>query len=155
MTRTPIPTASPTPSVTPAALIHITSQILPGATLHQAYSTDLVAAHATGDVTWQALGPLPDGLFLSDSGTLHGRALQTGSFEIRVGAGIAGLPNASNTQDSTSVHLEVTQPAAPLVSLTTLPPAQVGVPYRGALDIVGARRPTPSRSRPARCRPDW
>jgi len=104
----------------------VTTTSVPGATLNQAYSTQLQFTGTTQPVTWQLVsGTLPPGITLSSAGLLAGTPSQLGSFNFSVRV---GLPSQQVFSAPQALTLVVAPPPLTLAP-PSLPGAVVGAPY--------------------------
>ena len=124
-------TAALSVTINPAALV-ITTSSLPAGTVGVAYSQGLSASGGTTPYAWSvASGSLPAGLSLGAGGTISGTPGSAGSssFTVRV------TDSASAT---TTAALSVTiNPAALVITTSSLPAGTVGVAYSQGLSCFG------------------
>jgi hypothetical protein len=108
----------------------ITTTSLPSGVRDVAYSETLEATGGDGTGQWSVVaGAPPDGLTLDVDGTLAGTPTEDGEFTFTVQVEGAG--------QSPSVELTLVIVGPPVVSTTTLPSGQPGVPYEATLEATG------------------
>jgi hypothetical protein len=104
----------------------ITTTSLPSGVRDVAYSETLEATGGDGTGQWSVVaGAPPDGLTLDVDGTLAGTPTEDGEFTFTVQVEGAG--------QSPSVELTLVIVGPPVVSTTTLPSGQPGVPYEATV----------------------
>src|SRR5262249_4955893 len=107
-----------------AGLIITTAETLPDGTTFAAYTAALNAAGGVGPYSWSlTAGALPEGLALSNSGSISGTPTRVGSATITVEAA-----DNSNSKATKSFTISIVAPALGTLSLTnvadTMNPAQ-------------------------------
>jgi hypothetical protein len=116
----------------------ITTTTLPGGTVGQPYNQTLQASGGVGALTWTlSAGSLPALLSLSPAGVISGTPTTagTGTFTVRV----ADTLNQAATQ---TLSIVVSPANAPLtITTTSLPAAQVGLPYNATVQRSGGVAP--------------
>jgi hypothetical protein len=136
--------SAPTPTIAVRALtitiavpLVITTTSLNDGVVGIAYSQTLSATGGNSTYTWSlASGTLPAGLTISPAGVISGTPTTAGNSSFVVQVQDTGTPQQTKTQ-SLSIRM-----AAPLVTtITTLPPANVGVPYNQTLTSTGGIAP--------------
>ena len=136
--------SAPTPTLAVRALtitiavpLVITTTSLHDGVIGVAYSQTLAATDGNSTFTWSlASGILPGGLTISPTGVISGTPTTAGNSSFVVQVQDTGIPQQTKTQ-SLSIRI-----AAPLVTtITTLPPANSGVPYSQTLTATGGIAP--------------
>ena len=119
-------------SVTPRAMLAITTVNLPSATVGVAYSATLAASGGTGTYHWSVAG-LPTGLVLT------GNAIGGTPSALPGNAGLTvTVTDSATTAQTASAPLTLTVNDSPvLIGTTTAPAATVGVPYAVTLAASG------------------
>ena len=122
-------TASATFSINIAApALSITTGALPAGTVGTAYSQTLNATGGTPPYTWRLTSgslPLPGGLTLGSNGSISGTPTTAGSFTFQVTVGDSQQGSASGT-----FTIKI-NPAALVITTTSLPAGTVGTAYTG------------------------
>ena len=112
----------------------ITSTILPGGKVGDAYSTTLTATSTNGAVTWKLIsaGPPAPGLQLVGA-TITGTPTTKGTFDFTVLA-----TDGKGLVDEQPLFIQITDtPKPPLITTTTLPVGTVNVAYQAKLTATG------------------
>jgi hypothetical protein len=116
----------------------VETESLPDGVVGQDYSQSLKAVGGNGAYSWEIrTGKLPDGLRLSESGTISGRPTTSGEveFDVRV---------SDQSGQSATALLSIDVDPAPqltILSVNPLPQAAVGVPYRTNLQASAGSSP--------------
>jgi subtilase family serine protease len=119
----------------PGNLIVLTES-LPPAVVGVEYDARLLALGGAGALRWRSLSDLPPGLTISELGELSGTPEQVGEYQFTV-----GVQDEAASVDTNRLVL-VVEPSGRLRMVTEqLPPATVGVPYRGVIRAEGGTRP--------------
>ena len=128
--------ADPTAPLTGQGTLHVTTHALPDGARGRQYTGALSASGGDASYRWTLMsGALPDGLTLSELGTISGTpgSLETARFV----AGVRSGDGQTATKDLTLRVLE--RLAGPPVSISTgvLPPALVGAVFEVSLQALG------------------
>jgi hypothetical protein len=142
--------SQPTPQTTSVDLtltvnsppaLSITSTMLAGAVLNNAYRAAIGFTGGTGPYTWSVTGgSLPPGLSLeSSTGAIWGTPSQTGSYQFSVSVTDSSTP----TPQTASASLEIDVGSQPPLALVTgaLPDADQGTPYSASVQATGGTSP--------------
>ncbi|ADG07760.1 S-layer homology domain-containing protein [Kyrpidia tusciae] len=120
--------------------LSINTESLPDATVGSDYSVSLDASGGTSPYTWSVVdGSLPDGLTLSNDGTISGTPTTAGTSTFTV-----QVTDSSGTPQSATADLSITvNPSSQALSINTesLPDATVGSDYAASLDASGGTSP--------------
>lgn len=127
-----------TPSFTLPLTLHVVATlgppavndlVLPAATVGVPFSATFTHSGGFGSSTWSiSSGTLPSGLVLAPDGILSGTPATPGDYSFTVRA------TDDNAQSGTRAFtLAVAPPPAPVVSTTSLPAAEVNIPYSATL----------------------
>jgi hypothetical protein len=118
-------------TINPAALT-VTTASLPNGTVGTAYSQSLAATGGTDGYTWTvSAGALPQGLTLSTAGAITGTPTAFGTAKFT-----AQVSDSSSTTATKALTLTI-NPAALMVTTTSLPSATAGMPYSQPLSASG------------------
>lgn len=93
--------------VDPATLTITTQSPLPLGTVGAAYQQTLTASGGPPPLRWEAIGALPDGLTMSESGTISGTPTTIGVFQFQ-----AQVTDAAEATAARTLSLTVADPAA-------------------------------------------
>lgn len=120
--------------------LRIVTEFLPPGEANADYQATLRAEGGLGEYRWRLLGDVPQGLFISSSGTpattLSGSLSRSGFFEITV-----EVSDGQNV-DVRDFLLEVVDVGTPLTIITVqVPPGQVGEPYQVEIAAAGGASP--------------
>jgi hypothetical protein len=114
----------------------IVTRRLPDASLNIPYVPFALEANGSEPFAWSmAGGSLPSGMTLVPDGTVSGIPTAAGTFSF-----IAHLTDDDAREAFARVRL-VVLPSAPVITTTTLPSGQPGLPYNAALQAVGGSLP--------------
>lgn len=119
----------------------ITTVTLPNATQSSAYSTTIAATGGTTPYIWSVLtGSLPTGITLSSAGVLSGTPSVNGTFNFT--ARVTDSTSGTALTDDQALSLVVQAPFVTLdITTTTLPNAQIPLPYSQQLAATGGTTP--------------
>jgi large repetitive protein len=110
----------------------VTTTSLPAGTVGAAYSQTLAASGGTGGYTWSVTsGPLPAGLTLSAAGVISGTPAAAGASTFTV-----QVKDSSGTTATRALSIAI-NPAALLLTTTSLPGATAGASYSATLSASG------------------
>jgi hypothetical protein len=123
--------ASPAGASSPA--VEITTSSLPGVEVGEPISIQLGASGGSSPYQWVP-DSLPGGVTITSGGLLGGAATSTGSQTVEV-----SVVDAANERATVSFSLSVG--AAPSITTTSLPSAEVGVPYDAHLTEANGTAP--------------
>jgi large repetitive protein len=117
-------------------VLGITTATLPNGMLGTAYSQTLVAAGATGTLTWSLSGTPPPGLTISPQGVLSGTPTASGSFPfvVQVSDIVAKLTTTK------AFNISISGPTL-TITTTSLPGGTVGTAYSQTLAATGSTNP--------------
>lgn len=111
---------------------------LPDGVIGQSYSQSLKAVGGNGAYRWDVkTGKLPDGLQLSESGTISGNPTTAADFDFEV-----RVSDQSGQSATASLSIDIDPaPQLTILSANPLPQAAVGVPYRKDLQASAGASP--------------
>jgi hypothetical protein len=135
----PQQTATQSFSFTISAGLAITSSAtLPAGTIGQTYSYSLAAQNGTPPYTWaNTSGTFPPGLTPGGDGKITGTPTSTGTYTFTMKV----IDSASTPQTATQQFTLVVNPATLTLSCSSLPAAQVSVPYSQSCTVTGGTQP--------------
>jgi hypothetical protein len=117
-------------------VLTITTTTLPSGRFGDAYSQTLVASGGTPPYTWTVGAGLPPGITLSSTGTLSGSPGQPGEYTFTV-----TVRDASNTTDTQSLTITITNIPLDIIAPPALPPAEVNASYMYMFSAQGGTPP--------------
>jgi hypothetical protein len=125
----------------PAGLVITTSAVPDGQVAH-AYSAVLTATGGATPYLWSlAAGTLPPGLTVSGAGSIAGTPTLAGSWVVTVQAQDAQNPPAAAQRSLSITIAPAPQPAALVITTTSLPAARRNKTYRATLAATGGTSP--------------
>jgi PKD repeat protein len=136
----PAGTDNITKNVSAAAILDITTAVLPDGVVGSAYSQTVASIGGTAPLTWTVTaGALPDGLGLNaGTGEISGVPTTAATYNFTITATDSGVPTPQ--ADSQALQI-VVQPSGLAVTTPSLPDGTVGVAYSSTLAASGGVPP--------------